>query len=119
MTGVLKAIFLIMHFVGIAGLGVGIAAAMARRLVQARGAVWHSSMLMLFSGVGLVAVDTLAKDDISHGKVGLKFVVLLVIAAFAFRLNRGAKTATDSGPTTPYFIIGLLTIANILIASSL
>lgn len=119
MTGVLKAVFLFLHFAGIAGLAVGIAAAMAKRLVQARGAVWHSSMLMLLSGIGLVAVDSLAKDDINHGKVGIKFLVLLVIAAMAFRLNRGAKTAQDSGPTTPYFVIGILTIANILIASSL
>ena len=44
-------------------------------------------------------------------------VFTLVIAGLAFRLNRGAKTAQDSGPTTPYFVIGLLTIANILIAA--
>ena len=119
MTGVLKAVFLFLHFAGIAGLGVGIAAAMAKRLVQARGAVWHSSVLMLFSGVGLVIVDSMAKDDVNHGKVGVKFLVLLVIAALAFRLNRGAKTAQDSGTTTPYFLIGLLTIANILIAAGL
>jgi len=119
MTSVLKGVFLVLHFAGIAGLGVGIAAAMARRLVQARGAVWHSSVLMLFSGVGLVVVDAIAKDDINHSKVGIKFLVLLVISALAFRLNRGSKTAQDSGPTTPYFIIGLLTVANILIASTL
>ncbi|NBO46323.1 MAG: hypothetical protein EBU85_04840 [Actinobacteria bacterium] len=119
MTTALKVIFLVMHFAGIVGLLVGVTAAMVKRLTQARAAVWHSSTLMLLSGIGLVAVDSLAKDDISHSKVGVKFAVLLVISVLAFRLNRGAKTAKDSGPTTPYFIIGLLTIANVLIAATL
>ena len=79
MTGVLKAVFLFLHFAGIAGLGVGIAAAMAKRLVQARGAVWHSSVLMLFSGIGLVVVDSMAKDDVNHGKVGIKFFGQLIL----------------------------------------
>lgn len=119
MTTVLKVVFLVMHFGGIVGLLVGVLAAMTKRLLQARAAVWHSSTLMLLSGIGLVAVDSLAKDEIDHGKVGIKFLVLLVISFLAFRLNRGAKTAQDSGPTTPYFIIGLLTIANVLIAATL
>ena len=115
----LKTVFLILHFAGIAGLAVGVGAALHKKIVQARGAVWHSSLLMLLSGFGLVAIDSMAGDDVNHGKVGVKFVVLLAIAALAFRLNRGAKTATDSGPTGNYFLIGLLTVANILIAASL
>ncbi|NDB18521.1 MAG: hypothetical protein EB027_04555 [Actinobacteria bacterium] len=115
----LKTVFLVLHFAGIAGLAVGVGAALHKKIVQARGAVWHSSLLMLLSGIGLVAVDSMSGDDIDHGKVGVKFLVLLVIAALAFRLNRGAKSATDSGPTGQYFVIGLLTVANILIAASL
>ena len=119
MTSVVKIVFLIMHFTGIVGLFVGVGAALHKRLMQSRAAVWHSSMLMLISGIGLVAIDSLAKDDVNHGKVGVKLVVLLVIVGLALPLKRGAKTATDSGPTTPYFIIGLLTLANILIAATL
>lgn len=119
MAGALKVVFLIMHFAGIAGLAVGVGAAMSKQIVQARGAVWHSSVLMMLSGIGLVAIGSLADDDVNHGKVGVKLLVLLVIAALAFRLNRGAKTAADSGPTTTYFVIGLLTVANILIAATL
>lgn len=120
MAGVLKAVFLVLHFAGIAGIAVGVGAAFQKRIVQARGAVWHSSVLMFFSGIGLVAVSALAgDDDLNHSKIGIKFAILLVIAATAFRLNRGAKSATDAGPTGQYFLIGVLTLVNILIAASL
>lgn len=119
MIQVLKTVFLILHFAGIAGLAVGVGAALRKQITQARGAVWHSSLLMLLSGIGLVAVDSLANEELDHGKVGVKFLVLLLISALAFRLNRGTKTATDSGPTGQYLVIGLLTVFNILIAATI
>ena len=118
-----KSVLLVLHLLGILGLLAACAMAMFKNLRPARGAVWHSSLLMLLTGLGLVAIDEMNKDEAlagsGHAKIGIKLAVLLVIAASAFRLNRERKTAADAGPRNSYFLIALLTITNILIAVSL
>jgi hypothetical protein len=108
-------LFLVLHFLGLASLIGG-------WLVQMRSpgerfinpAMLHGAATQLVTGLILVGLaegaDSLDRD-IDNAKIGVKLLVVLVIGVLAW-INRKRPTVPDG----LYLLVGVLSIANVIIA---
>jgi hypothetical protein len=74
----------------------------------------HSAMTALIAGFALIGIDSALGDEISHSKVGVKFLVLIVIMILGYQNQNKAKLSNSIWAT----LLGL-TVLNVFIAVSL
>lgn len=72
----------------------------------------HGALTMLVTGLALVGLNEANDADVNHLKIGVKLLLLVVLTALAY-----VKRDDERVPTPIFGTIGLLTIANIFIAT--
>lgn len=106
-------LLVVLHFLGMASLIGGWMVQISARERAVNSAMLHGVYTQLATGIILVglaeSVDSLDKD-VEHAKIGVKLAVALVIAVIGW-LNR--KRAVSDGL---YFLIGALSVANVVVA---
>ena len=116
-----KTIFLVIHILSVVGGLVLLLTQLPKSKKSIHVGFMHSMLTALVAGIALVGIDTTlhatdpAKyEALDHGKVGVKFVVLLIILALTIKNNKKSEVSTG-------IWAGLiaLTLANIFIATSL
>jgi len=116
-----KTIFLVIHILSVVGGLVLLLTQLPKSKKSIHVGFLHSMLTALVAGIALVGIDTTlhatdpAKyEALDHGKVGIKFVVLLIILALTIKNNKKSEVSTG-------IWAGLiaLTLANIFIATSL
>lgn len=102
----------VLHFIGLAALLGGWLVQISASPRVVNRAMLDGAFTQLITGLALVGVAEAALDaDIDHMKIGIKLLILLVITTLVW-INR-KKPALATGT---WLAIGLLTIANIVIA---
>ena len=74
----------------------------------------HAALTALVAGFALIGIDSALNDEISHLKVGVKFLVLMVIMILGYQNQRKLKLSNLIWGT----MLGL-TVFNVFIAVSL
>lgn len=74
----------------------------------------HAAMTALIAGFALVGLDSALKVDVSHPKVGIKFLVLIVIMILGYQNQSKPRIANAIWGT----MLGL-TVFNVLVAVTL
>ncbi|GAA2505053.1 hypothetical protein ACFW9F_20095 [Streptomyces sp. NPDC059506] len=111
---VLINIFVVLHFIGIASLLGGFLTQMksigagTARMVPA---MFHGALTMLVTGLALVGLNEADGATLNHVKIGIKLLILVVITALVY-----VKRDDEKVPAPVFGAVGLLTIANIVIA---
>ncbi len=111
---VLIGLFLALHIVGIAALLGGVLAQMkAIRTGEAMvtPGMLHGAATMLVTGLALVGLNQADDQEVNNTKIAVKLALLVVISVLVY-INRGEKVSSAIMGT-----IGLLTVANIVIAT--
>lgn len=115
---ILKGIFLVLHFVGLAAL-FGVWFSQIKDIVRGEGrmlpGMLHGAALMLISGIALVGLIEMSDElgSVNHMKIGIKVAVLVAIflLLLAFRNKPNQKA-----PNWALWAVGGLALANICIA---
>lgn len=112
---ILYDVLVVVHFLGLAALLGGVIVQLSTTSKVVNGAMLHGGLTQLVTGVGLVGLAEAAlpekAEDLNMAKIGVKLLVLFVIVALCW-VNRNRKEV----PTGLWAAIGLLTVANIVIA---
>ncbi|MFD6895958.1 hypothetical protein ACFWB0_15590 [Rhodococcus sp. NPDC060086] len=106
-------IFLILHFIGLAGIiGSWLAVIKDPRVVMG---MLHGAILQVVTGVALVGLNEANDADVNHMKIGIKLVIALIILAVAIV---GLKKEKQNPGTTAALAhtAGGLAIVNVIIA---
>jgi hypothetical protein len=97
----LHQVLLFLHLIGMAVL---VAAFLLQRRTAAQGPLnpaWlHGAGLQLVTGLALVGVIEVQRDDVDHAKVGVKLLVALVITVLALVQRR-----RDPGAALPSWLV--------------
>ncbi|MTE20641.1 hypothetical protein F0L17_16300 [Streptomyces sp. TRM43335] len=107
--------FVGLHIVGIGALLGGFMTQMkAMGAGEARivPAMLHGALTMLVTGVALVGLNEADDQTVDHVKIGVKLAVLVVVLALVY-----VKRDEEKVPAPVFGTIGLLTVANIFIAT--
>ena len=110
-------IFLVLHFIGLAGLLGGLLAQIPNKLKQLQKLVMHSALLMFIAGLVMVGINQMMHADdptvelLDHVKIAIKSTVLIAILAIGY-LN--IKKSVISNKV--WAVMTLLATANIVIA---
>jgi len=112
---ILRNILLVLHFIGLASLLGGFLTQMSgfkTGAVRINPAIRHGALTQLVTGVLLVGVIQMGDlGEVDNLKIAVKLVIVLVITVLAFAFRKKDPVAVPVLGT-----IGLLTIANIVIA---
>jgi hypothetical protein len=108
-------LFLAFHIIGIAALLGGFFAQM--KLLKTGEAritpgILHGALTMLVTGLVLVGLNQAEDVEVNNAKIAVKLTLLVVITALAY-----VKRDEEKVPTPVLGTIGLLTVANIFIAT--
>ncbi len=108
---ILYNVFVLLHFIGFAALFGGAFTQVKgpRRIVNA--AMFHGALTQVVTGIVLLLLLELGDDPVNHMKLGIKFLVLVVITVLVL-LNR-KKTSVPNGA---FWAIFGLTLANAALA---
>ncbi len=102
----------VLHFVGLASLLGGWLVQISASPRVVNRAMVDGALTQLVTGVALVGIAEASLDEeLNHAKVGAKLVILLVIVALTL-----ANRRKESISTGVWAAIGLLTLANVVIA---
>ena len=110
-------LFLVLHFIGLAGLLGGLLAQIPNKPKQLQKMVMHSALLMFIAGVVMVGINQMMHADdptvevLDHVKVAIKSTVLIAILALGY-LNFKKSVLSNK----VWGVMTLLTTANIVIA---
>ncbi|MCE7078714.1 hypothetical protein [Streptomyces sp. ST2-7A] len=110
----LRDILLALHIIGIAALLGGFLfqmKAMGAGTARMLPGMWHGALTMLVTGVALVGLLEAGDGTVNHIKIGIKLLILIVVAALVY-----LRRDDEAVPTPVFGTVGLLTIANIFIA---
>ena len=110
-------LIVVLHFIGLAALLGGFIVQMKSSEKGVNPAMLHGALTQLVTGVLLVGlasanlVPSEPADDVDHAKIGVKLVIVVIITILAIvgRRKQPPQVAL-------WAIIGLLTLANIVIA---
>lgn len=108
---ILYNVFVLLHLIGFAALFGGAFTQMKgpERVVNA--AMFHGALTQIISGVVLLGLQEMGDGDVNHAKLGVKFVILVVITVLVV-VNR-KKTSVPSGA---FWAIFGLTLVNAALA---
>lgn len=106
-------IFLILHFIGLAGIiGSWLAVIKDPRVVMG---MLHGAILQVVTGVALVGLNEANDADVNHMKIGIKLVIALIILAVAIVGLKKEKQNPGSTAALAH-VAGGLGILNVIIA---
>ena len=111
---ILRNVLLILHIVGFAGIIAGVfmqIPAAKKGTAQIGGAILHSSLLMLVTGLGLVGMIYARGGEPDNLKIAAKSAVLIVILALAIIGKRRERVGGAFLGT-----IGALAVLNVIFA---
>jgi hypothetical protein len=117
----IKQVFLAIHILAVLGGLVLLLTQLPKPKKSIHIGFLHSMLTALVAGIALVGIDTslhatdpIKYDSPDHGKVGIKFLILLIILALTIKNKKKSEVSTG-------IWAGLiaLTLANVLIATSL
>ena len=117
MMDLIYELFVVLHFIGMAGLVGGLIIGVAERPLRIKKPALHSGLLVLLAGIFLVIVNSIqhASDSsvemIDHGKISVKLLVVVVILFLGFKNLNKNEVAKRS-----YMTMLGLALLNILIA---
>lgn len=106
-----KSTFLLIHVASVLGMLVLLITQTAKPVKKLSKGFMHAAMTALVAGFALVGINSALEDDMSHAKVGLKFVVLIVIMILGYQNQNKAKLSNGIWVT----LLGL-TVFNVVIA---
>ncbi|MFD6858825.1 hypothetical protein ACFWCF_15970 [Rhodococcus sp. NPDC060090] len=106
-------IFLILHFIGLAGIiGSWLAVIKDPRVVMG---MLHGAILQVVTGLALVGLNEADDADVNHMKIGIKLVIALIILAVAIVGLKKEKQNPGSTAALAH-VAGGLGILNVIIA---
>lgn len=111
---ILHSILVILHFVGLASLLGGFLVqtkAIARGKGVIHAAMIHGALTQLVTGLLLVGLAEMGDGSVNHMKIGIKLAVLIVITVLVFVYRKKSPV-----PSWVLWAVGLLTLANIVVA---
>ena len=109
--------FLVLHFIGLAGLLGGLLAQIPNKPKQLQKLVMHSALLMFIAGLVMVGINQMMHADdptvelLDHVKIVIKSTVLIAILAIGY-LNIKKSVLSNK----VWAVMTLLATANIVIA---
>ncbi|NLB47547.1 MAG: hypothetical protein GX814_07420 [Microbacteriaceae bacterium] len=112
---ILRIVLLVLHIIGAVGILVGVITQLPKvksGLAKINGAIMHSSWLMLVTGLALVGTMYMRDLEPNNAKIGIKTLILIAIIVLALvnkKKERVGALVLSS--------IGVLTVANVLIAT--
>jgi hypothetical protein len=106
-----KTIFLLLHVASVLGMLVLLLMQTSKAEKVLPKGFMHAALTALVAGFALIGIDTSLDDEISHGKVGVKFLVLIIIMLLGYKNQNKAKISTAVWAT----MLGL-TVFNVFIA---
>jgi hypothetical protein len=106
-----KSIFLLIHVASVLGMLVLLLTQTAKPEKSLSKGFMHAAMTALVAGFALVGINSALDDEMSHAKVGVKFLVLIVIMILGYQNQNKPKISTPIWAT----MLGL-TVLNVLIA---
>ena len=110
-------IFLVLHFIGLAGLLGGLLAQIPNKPKQLQKLVMHSALLMFIAGLVMVGINQMMHADdptvevLDHVKVAIKSTVLIAILAIGY-LNIKKSVLSNK----VWAIMSALALFNVVIA---
>jgi hypothetical protein len=117
----IKHIFLAIHILAVIGGLILLLTSLPKPKKSIHVGFLHSMLTALVAGIALVGINTSlhasdpAKYDApDHGKVGIKFLILLVILALTIKNKKNSEVSTGV-----WAVLIALTLANVFIATSL
>ena len=109
-----KTVFLLIHVASVLGMLVLLLMQTSKSEKVLPKGFMHAALTALVAGFALVGIDSSLNDEISHGKVGVKFLVLIVIMLLGYNNQSKSKISNAVWAT----MLGL-TVFNVFIAVSL
>ena len=117
----LKSVFLIIHVLSVLSGLVLLLTALPKPVKTIHVGFLHSMLTALLAGIALVGIDTsLHSSDpvkyhaLDHGKIGIKFLILLIILALTIKNRKKSEVSTGVWAS-----LLALTLVNVFIATSL
>jgi len=109
-----KIIFLLVHVASVLGMLVLLLMQTSKAEKVLPKGFMHAALTALVAGFALIGIDSALNDEISHLKIGIKFLVLIVIMLLGYMNQSKAKLSNLVWGT----MLGL-TVFNVFIAVSL
>lgn len=114
-------IFLLLHTIGFIGILGALLSQIPKAQKRILSGAMHSALLSLVAGLALVGVhaslhasDPTNWDELNNGKIGIKFIFLVIILVLGFKNYKKPFVSTTIWAT----MVGL-TLANLVIAMTL
>ena len=109
-----KIIFLLVHVASVLGMLVLLLMQTSKTEKVLPKGFMHAALTALIAGFALIGIDSALNDEISHLKIGIKFLVLIVIMLLGYMNQSKTKLSNLVWGT----MLGL-TVFNVFIAVSL
>jgi hypothetical protein len=109
-----KIIFLLIHVASVLGMLVLLLMQTSKLEKVLSKGFMHAALTALVAGFALVGINSALEDDVSHLKVGIKFLVLMVIMILGYQNQKKPKLSNAVWAT----MLGL-TVFNVFIAVSI
>lgn len=112
---ILKNVILALHIIGVVALLGGVvyqSKAMRSGTARVLPAMMHGAWTMLVTGIALVGLQYPLGNEVNNTKITVKLAILIAIVVIALINRKREQLASWVMPT-----LGLLTVANILIAT--
>jgi hypothetical protein len=109
-----KIVFLLIHIASVLGMLVLLLMQTSKPEKTLPKGFMHAALTALIAGFALIGIDSSLGDEISHGKVGIKFIVLIGIMLLGYKNQNKAKLSNAVWAT----MLGL-TVFNVFIAVTL
>ena len=110
-------LFLVLHFIGLAGLLGGLLAQIPNKPKQLQKLIMHSALLMLIAGIVMVGINQMMHADdptvelLDHLKIAIKSTVLTVILILGYLNIKKSELSIKV-----WAVMTLLATANVVIA---
>ena len=110
-------IFLVLHFIGLAGLLGGLLAQIPNKPKKLQPFVLHSAWLMIIAGIAMVGLNqAMHADDakvelLDHVKIAVKFTLAVVILILGYMNIKKSELSTKI-----WGVMSLLAVTNVVIA---
>jgi hypothetical protein len=109
-----KTVFILIHVASVLGMLVLLLMQTSKSEKVLPKGFMHAALTALVAGFALIGIDSSLNDEISHGKVGIKFLVLIVIMLLGYKNQSKPKISNAVWAT----MLGL-TVFNVFIAVTL